>query len=64
MWVTLAEKVIPSTPCIGPLTSREALHGVDIGDEATRYGAEGSGPSIYIRDPDGNTVELKGPPDK
>jgi len=30
---------------------------------ATRYGAEGNGPSIYIRDPEGNTVELKGPPD-
>jgi hypothetical protein len=26
-----------------------------------RYGAEGSGPSLYINDPDGNTVELKGP---
>jgi glyoxylase I family protein len=28
-----------------------------------RYGADGMGPSIYIADPDGNTVELKGPPD-
>jgi len=28
----------------------------------TRYGAEGNGPSIYIQDPEGNTVELKGPP--
>jgi catechol 2,3-dioxygenase-like lactoylglutathione lyase family enzyme len=27
-----------------------------------RYGAEGYGPSIYIEDPEGNTVELKGPP--
>jgi len=25
------------------------------------FGAEGEGPSLYIRDPDGNTVELKGP---
>jgi catechol 2,3-dioxygenase-like lactoylglutathione lyase family enzyme len=25
------------------------------------YGAEGYGPSIYVDDPDGNTVELKGP---
>jgi len=24
-----------------------------------RYGAEGYGPSIYIQDPDGNTVELR-----
>ena len=29
-----------------------------------RYGAEGSGPSIYIQDPEGNTVELKGPPNQ
>ena len=28
---------------------------------AERYGAEGTGPSIYIHDPDGNEVELKGP---
>jgi glyoxylase I family protein len=27
-----------------------------------RYGAEGSGPSIYLTDPDGNGLELKGPP--
>jgi len=32
------------------------------GDIASRYGAEGEGPSIYVRDPEGNTVELKGPP--
>jgi catechol 2,3-dioxygenase-like lactoylglutathione lyase family enzyme len=38
-------------------------HGVEVGEVATRYGAEGDGPSLYIRDPDGNTVELKGPPD-
>ncbi len=38
-------------------------HGVEAGEVATRYGAEGDGPSLYIKDPDGNTVELKGPPD-
>ena len=37
-------------------------HGIVAGPTETRYGAEGSGPSIYIQDPDGNTVELKGPP--
>ena len=26
-----------------------------------RFGAEGTGPSVYLEDPDGNTVELKGP---
>lgn len=36
-------------------------HGVGYGDIADRYGAEGRGPSIYIEDPDGNRVELKGP---
>ena len=28
------------------------------------FGAEGYGPSIYVKDPDGNTVELKGPPNE
>ena len=28
-----------------------------------RHGAEGIGPSLYVEDPDGNTVELKGPAD-
>lgn len=32
------------------------------GEIAARYGAEGEGPSIYVADPEGNTVELKGPP--
>ena len=27
-----------------------------------RYGADGFGESVYIQDPEGNTVELKGPP--
>ena len=36
--------------------------GVEAGDVASRYGAEGEGPSIYVTDPEGNTVELKGPP--
>lgn len=40
-----------------------AAHGIAITQSGTRYGAEGSGPSIYVEDPDGNTVELKGPSD-
>lgn len=37
-------------------------HGITAGETRRRYGAEGAGPSIYIDDPEGNTVELKGPP--
>ncbi|MFT5879909.1 MAG: glyoxylase I family protein [Moritella sp.] len=33
--------------------------GIDIGEFADRYGAEGVGRSIYINDPEGNRVELK-----
>jgi catechol 2,3-dioxygenase-like lactoylglutathione lyase family enzyme len=40
-----------------------ALHGVRAGAMERRYGAEGEGPSIYLDDPEGNQVELKGPPD-
>ena len=36
-------------------------HSVSHGNAEERYGAEGTGYSIYITDPDGNTVELKGP---
>jgi glyoxylase I family protein len=36
-------------------------HGVEPGDVAPRYGAEGTGPSMYVHDPDGNVIELKGP---
>ncbi|WP_322058774.1 VOC family protein [Paraburkholderia sp. J63] len=32
------------------------------GDVVERYGAEGLGPSLYLFDPEGNMVELKGPP--
>ncbi|MFT4583781.1 MAG: glyoxylase I family protein [Gammaproteobacteria bacterium] len=38
-------------------------HSVAPGNLELRYGAEGMGPSMYICDPDGNTIELKGPPD-
>ena len=37
--------------------------GVQVGALETRNGAEGEGPSIYIKDPEGNVIELKGPPD-
>lgn len=38
-----------------------SAHGIS-GEIVSRYGAEGSGPSIYLADPEGNNIELKGPP--
>ena len=40
------------------------LRSLDITPENSgeRYGADGHGPSIYLRDPDHNQIELKGPP--
>jgi glyoxylase I family protein len=40
-----------------------ARHGLAAGPVERRYGAQGEGPSIYLSDPEGNVVELKGPPD-
>ena len=34
-------------------------HNIPVGDFSRRYGAQGFGPSLYIKDPEGNTVELK-----
>lgn len=45
------------------LSAHLRRNGVDPGEVRRRYGAEGYGSSIYITDPDGNTVELKGPPE-
>jgi glyoxylase I family protein len=45
------------------IRSQLARHGVAAGAVESRYGAEGEGPSIYLSDPEGNVVELKGPPD-
>jgi catechol 2,3-dioxygenase-like lactoylglutathione lyase family enzyme len=44
------------------LRAHLASHGIAAGEAVQRYGAEGNGPSLYIKDPDGNTVELKAPP--
>jgi glyoxylase I family protein len=41
-----------------------AAHGVVAGPTQDRFGAEGEGPSIYLSDPEGNVVELKGPPSR
>ncbi len=37
-----------------------SAHGVAVIEAGDRYGAQGTGPSVYVRDPDGNVVELKG----
>ncbi|HTP73582.1 MAG TPA: VOC family protein [Burkholderiaceae bacterium] len=37
--------------------------GAEAGPLESRYGAEGQGPSLYVSDPEGNVVELKGPPE-
>lgn len=38
-----------------------ASHGI-AAEIVSRYGADGEGPSIYLDDPEGNALELKGPP--
>lgn len=44
------------------IRARMARHGVPVhGEVQNNFGAEGNGPSIYLEDPDGNGVELKGP---
>jgi len=44
------------------IRSHLARLGYSAGPLVQRYGAEGDGPSIYVTDPEGNVVELKGPP--
>jgi glyoxylase I family protein len=43
------------------IVSRLAPFGISVGETVERYGAEGTGPSIYFHDPEGNQIELKGP---
>lgn len=43
------------------IRSHLAAVGVAAGPLESRYGAEGNGPSIYLTDPEGNVIELKGP---
>ncbi len=57
----LCLRIEPFDP--GALTTHLIQHGVVPGEIKARYGADGTGPSLYLSDPEGNTVELKGPPD-
>jgi len=43
------------------IVRRLAPLGISLGETVERYGAEGTGPSVYFNDPEGNQVELKGP---
>ncbi|WP_179403000.1 VOC family protein [Burkholderia guangdongensis] len=44
------------------LIAHFAAHGAHPGTVEERYGADGYGPSLYLFDPEGNMLELKGPP--
>jgi glyoxylase I family protein len=48
---------------LAAITAHLQSHGIDAPESGRRYGADGFGQSIYIQDPEGNTVELKGPPE-
>lgn len=55
--LTLATNELPA------LRERLVQHEVEIVEEARpRWGAQGNEPSMKVRDPDGNIVELKAPP--
>jgi catechol 2,3-dioxygenase-like lactoylglutathione lyase family enzyme len=43
------------------IAARLSPLGIAVGETVERYGAEGTGPSIYFHDPEGNEIELKGP---
>jgi glyoxylase I family protein len=44
------------------IVTQLAPFGISVGETVQRYGAEGTGPSVYFHDPEGNQIELKGPP--
>ena len=46
---------------VAAIAKHLAEQGINFGPETLRYGAEGKGPSIYLQDPEGNGIELKGP---
>ncbi len=46
---------------VGQLTEYFRSRGIEVREPRTRFGAEGDGVSLYMFDPEGNRVELKGP---
>lgn len=51
-------RVAPFEPAA--IRAHLAALGHAAGDVAQRYGAQGDGPSLYVADPEGNVVEIKG----
>ena len=47
------------TMCEEDILSHLDKHGIEHGGFQQRYGAQGFGNSVYLKDPDGNTVELR-----
>lgn len=45
---------------LAEVTAHLAAHGVVVGESGLRYGACGEGLSVYLRDPEGNGLELRG----
>jgi catechol 2,3-dioxygenase-like lactoylglutathione lyase family enzyme len=45
----------------GAIQARMKALGVPCTSATSNFGAEGEGFSLYLQDPDGNTIELKGP---
>jgi glyoxylase I family protein len=43
------------------IAARLSPFGITLGETVERFGAEGTGPSVYFDDPEGNQIELKGP---
>ncbi len=47
---------------VDAITAHLEKHDVEVGDVVTVYGSRGNGPSLYVKDPEGNSIELKGVP--
>ncbi|HWA63173.1 MAG TPA: VOC family protein [Caulobacteraceae bacterium] len=45
---------------LAEVTAHLTAHGVKVGDSGIRYGAGGQGVSVYLSDPEGNGLELRG----
>ncbi len=45
---------------LAAVTAHLAAHGVQVGESGRRFGAKGFGVSVYLTDPEGNGLELRG----